>query len=79
MLRPLHCTPASPCPAFFASKEHRRWTIVAVSRGYAGVSFNGGDNGCDSPECSALDGTRCFQLAFPNASFQLLARRAFLA
>ena len=79
VLRPLHCTPTSPCPAFFASKEHRRWTIVAVSRGYTGVSFNGGDNGCDTPECSALDGTRCFQLAYPNASYQLLARRAFLA
>jgi hypothetical protein len=61
------------------SKEHRRWSIVAASRAYAAVNFNGGDNGCESPQCKVLDGTRCFQLAYANATFQLLARRAFLA
>lgn len=79
ILRPLLCTPSNPCPAFLSSKEHRRWTVVAVSREYVGVSFNGGDNGCNTPQCDKLDGTRCFQLAYPNSTFQLLARRAFLA
>ena len=79
VFRPLRCTPSAPCPAFMASKEHRRWSIVAASRAFAAVNFNGGDNGCDSSECKNIDGTRCFQLAYPNATFQLLARRAFLA
>jgi hypothetical protein len=79
VLRPPACTASAPCPAFMTSKEHRRWALVAVSRAYVGVNFNGGDNGCDTPECAGVDSTRCLQTAYPSASFQLLARRAFLA
>jgi hypothetical protein len=79
VFRPLQCIPSAPCPAFMVSKEHRRWSIVAASRMFVAVNFNGGDNGCDSSECKNIDSTRCFQLAYPNATFQLLARRAFLA
>jgi hypothetical protein len=79
VLRPPQCDAALRCPVFMASKEHRRWSIAAASRGYVAINFNGGDNGCDTPRCEAEDGTRCFQLAYPGATFQLLARRAFLA
>ena len=79
VLRPPACSAGAPCPAFMASKEHRRWVLAAVSRVYVGISFNGGDNGCDTPACAVVDGTRCLQEAYPAATFQLLARRGFLA
>lgn len=79
-ISPAYCMPASPCPAFFASKEHRRWALIAVTRGYIAINYPGGDNSCaDGPQCQVGDPTAQFQRAYPNATFQLIARRAYLA
>lgn len=79
VVRPAHCTAASPCPVSMMSREHRRWNVVAASRGYVAINYNGGDNGCDSPACAVVDPTRCFADAYPGATFALIARRAYLA
>lgn len=35
---PDFCTPSVPCPVSMMSKEHRRWNLIAASRGYVAVS-----------------------------------------
>jgi cephalosporin-C deacetylase-like acetyl esterase len=74
------CTPSSPCPVSLMSKEHRRWNILASQRGYVAVNYPGGDNSCsDGSACREGDSTANFKANYPQATFQLIARRAYLA
>jgi hypothetical protein len=53
-----------------------------ASRGYIAVVYPGSDNNClsqYSDDCAIYDPTAGFAAMFPNATFQLIARRAYLA
>ena len=63
-------TSPGPLPVFLTQWNHRQWAVYGVGRGYRGVVYPGADV-CDvAPE---------FQRAYPNASFALIAARAFVA
>ena len=80
VVMPARCAAASPCPLSLMSKEHRRWQLGGLARGYVAVNYNGGDNGClPDASCKAFDPTACFARAYPASTFQLIARRAYLA
>ena len=80
IIKPDYCTSTSPCPISMMSKEHRRWNHEAAIRGYVAVNYPGGDNSCtDGSTCADGDSTANFMYNYPNATFQLIARRAYLA
>lgn len=77
---PAYCNSTNPCPVSMMSKEHRRWNHIAVLRGYVAINYPGGDNSCtDGSTCAYGDSTANFRYNYPNATFQLIARRAYLA
>ncbi|EGD82443.1 hypothetical protein PTSG_03090 [Salpingoeca rosetta] len=70
VLRPVrHCTAVKPCPVFMTQTNHRRWAVAGVLRGYVGVVYPGADSN---------DQTDGFRLAYPAATWGLIARRAWL-
>jgi hypothetical protein len=80
VIRPMHCTTTAPCPVSLVSKEHRRWVLVGALRGYVGVSTPCGDNSCNGdPTCTDVDPTRQWAQNYPEYTFQLIARRAYLS
>ncbi len=71
-----------PCPLFLTQTNHRRWALHGASRGYLSVVYPGSDNNClseNEDDCAIFDPTAVFAAMYPNASFQLIARRAYLA
>jgi len=62
---------AAPCPVLLVSREHRRWAVAAALRGYVAVSLCVGD--------SCPWATTAWAAAFPAATFQLIAQRAYVA
>ena len=70
VLSPVQCTTASPCPLFMTQTNHRKWASIGVSRGYVSCIYPGAD---------ADDQTDPFRLAYPEATWGLIARRAWLA
>eukprot|EP00117_Sycon_ciliatum_P020743 scpid39628/ scgid18391/ len=70
ILVPEHCTNSTPCPAFMTQTNHRKWASVGVSRGYAAFVYPGADSN---------DQTDVFRMAYPAATWGLIARRAWLA
>jgi len=62
---------APPCPVLLVSREHRRWAVAAALRGYVAVSLCVGD--------SCPWATTAWAAAFPAATFQLIAQRAYVA
>jgi len=58
-----------PFPVFMTQTTHRRWALVAFSRGYIGVVYPGADND---------DQTDVFQKAYPLATWGTISRRAWL-
>ncbi|EDQ87230.1 uncharacterized protein MONBRDRAFT_27421 [Monosiga brevicollis MX1] len=69
LLIPSQCTAAHPCPLFLTQGNHRRWALAGVGRGYVGLVYPGADS---------LDQTDGFRLAYPDATWGLIARRAWL-
>lgn len=69
VLMPEACTPAARCPLFLTQTNHRRWALAAVARGYAALVYPGADSN---------DQTDVFRYAYPNATWGLIARRAYL-
>ena len=69
-LYPPTCTSSRPCPLFMTQTNHRRWALVGLTRGYATVVYPGADSN---------DQTDPFRLAYPNATWGLIRRRAWLA
>lgn len=67
---PQECTVDEPCPVFMTQTNHRRWALAAVMRGYAAIVYPGADSN---------DQTDLFRLAYPNATWGLIRRRAWLA
>jgi hypothetical protein len=69
MLIPTACSGSSPCPLFMTQTNHRRWAVAGLGRGYIGLIYPGADSN---------DATDTFRLAYPNATWALIARRAWL-
>jgi hypothetical protein len=69
LLLPAQCSQSSPCPLFATQTNHRRWALVALARGYAALVYPGADSD---------DQTDGFRLAYPEATWGLIARRAWL-
>lgn len=69
LIVPDSCTSANKCPLFMTQANHRRWAIAGVARGYASLVYPGADS---------IDSTDVFRLAYPNATWGLIARRAWL-
>ncbi|MCC5906178.1 MAG: alpha/beta fold hydrolase [Balneolaceae bacterium] len=59
-----------PFPVFMTQDNHRRWALVAVSRGYAGVVYSGADS---------RDDTEAWLDIYPEYDWSLMARRAWAA
>ena len=59
-----------PFPVFMTQDNHRRWALVAVSRGYAGVVYSGSDS---------RDDTEAWLDIYTNYDWSLMARRAWAA
>lgn len=80
ILRPAASQPSSPLPVFITQTNHRRWALVAVSRGYLAMVTPTADNNCagGDPHCTEGDPTEPLTRMFPNATFQLIARRSYL-
>ena len=57
-----------PFPVFMTQDNHRRWALVAVSRGYAGVVYAGADSN---------DDTEAWKEVYPGYDWSLMARRAW--
>lgn len=57
-------------PLFMTQSNHRRWALVGVSRGYVACVYPGADSD---------DQTDGFRYAYPEATWGLIARRAWLA
>eukprot|EP01121_Diplochlamys_sp_Union-15-3_P011319 TRINITY_DN3266_c0_g1_i1.p1 TRINITY_DN3266_c0_g1~~TRINITY_DN3266_c0_g1_i1.p1 ORF type:complete len:222 (+),score=31.03 TRINITY_DN3266_c0_g1_i1:41-706(+) len=58
-----------PFPVFMTQFTHRRWALVALSRGYIAVLYPGSDG---------HDSTYVFQQAYPQATWGTISRRAWL-
>ena len=65
------CSAAARCPVFLVSREHRRWAVAAALRGYVAISLCVGD--------SCPWATTAWAATFPNATFALIAQRAYLS
>ena len=61
--------PHAACPIFMTQSNHRRWALAGALRGYVGVVYPGADSN---------DQTDGFRLAYPDATWGLIARRAWL-
>jgi imidazolonepropionase-like amidohydrolase/dienelactone hydrolase len=59
-----------PFPVFMTQDNHRRWALVAVSRGYAGVVYAGADSNDDTEKWLDI---------YPGYDWSLMARRAWAA
>ena len=70
LLSPETCTSKTPCPLFMTQTNHRKWASIGVSRGYVACVYPGAD---------ADDQTDVFRLAYPDATWTLIPRRAWLA
>lgn len=57
-----------PFPVFMTPGDHRRWALIAVSRGYIGCVYAGSDGG---------DDTANFPTLWPEADWTRLRRRAW--
>jgi hypothetical protein len=57
-----------PFPVFMTQDNHRRWALVAVSRGYAGVVYAAADS---------KDDTEAWKEVYPGYDWSLMARRAW--
>lgn len=68
-LIPDHCSATAPCPLFMTQGNHRRWALAGLARGYIVLIYPGADS---------LDQTDVFRAAFPEATWGLIARRAYL-
>ena len=69
-LYPVTCTSHARCPLFMTQTNHRRWGLVGISRGYAVAVY---------PAADSNDETDPFRVAYPNATWGLIRRRAWLA
>ncbi|MCF7853568.1 MAG: alpha/beta fold hydrolase [Candidatus Pacebacteria bacterium] len=58
-----------PFPVFMTQTNHRRWGLIALSRGYLT---------CIYPGCDIDDQTGEFKKAYPDCDWGLIARRAWL-
>lgn len=58
-----------PMPVFMTQTNHRRWALAAVNRGYFACVYPGADSD---------DQTDGFRLAYTNATWGLIIRRAWL-
>jgi len=74
------CKVSAPRPLFITQTNHRRWGLVAVARGYAAMITPTSDNDCAGGKSSCAEGDPTEPLAklYPNATFQLIARRSYL-
>lgn len=63
-------TGQGPFPVFMTQDTHRRWALVAVSRGYIGVVYAGADS---------RDDTDAWRAIWPSADWTKLTRRAWAA
>ena len=63
------CTTAHRCPLFLTQWNHRLWALRATMRGYASLVYPGADT---------RDATAQFHAAYPNATWMLILRRAWL-
>lgn len=61
---------AGPFPVFMTQDNHRRWALVAVSRGYIGCIYAGADS---------RDDTGAFAEIWPEFDWTKLTRRAWAA
>jgi dienelactone hydrolase len=61
---------AGPFPVFLTQANHRRWALVAVSRGYMGVVYAGAD---------VDDDTGAWTTVWPERDWTKLTRRAWAA
>jgi len=59
-----------PFPVFLTQDNHRRWALVAVSRGYVGAVYAGADS---------RDDTGAWVEVWPEADWSKLTRRAWAA
>jgi len=59
-----------PLPVFITQDTHRRWALVAVSRGYIGCVYAGADS---------RDDTEAWKGLWPEADWTKLTRRAWAA
>ena len=59
-----------PLPVFITQDTHRRWALIAVSRGYVGCVYAGADS---------RDDTEAWKPLWPGADWTKLTRRAWAA
>jgi pimeloyl-ACP methyl ester carboxylesterase len=59
-----------PFPVFITQDNHRRWALIAVSRGYIGCVYAGADSRDDTGEFASI---------WPECDWTKLARRAWAA
>ena len=59
-----------PFPVFMTQNNHRRWALIAVSRGYAGIVYSGADSKDDTEDWISI---------YPEYDWTRLARRAWAA
>ena len=59
-----------PFPVFMTQDTHRRWALVAVSRGYLGCVYAGADS---------RDDTEAWRTIWPEHDWTKLTRRAWAA
>eukprot|EP00730_Choanoeca_flexa_P003288 TRINITY_DN11354_c0_g2_i4.p1 TRINITY_DN11354_c0_g2~~TRINITY_DN11354_c0_g2_i4.p1 ORF type:complete len:805 (+),score=125.73 TRINITY_DN11354_c0_g2_i4:1735-4149(+) len=69
LLVPTSCYTSRNCPLFLTQAIHRRWALVGTARGYVSLIY---------PASDADDHTDGFRLAYPEATWGLIARRAWL-
>ena len=69
LLVPDMCTKADPCPTFMTQANQRRWGLVGLPRGYILLSYPGADSN---------DQTDVFRLTYPEATWGMIRRRAWL-
>jgi hypothetical protein len=69
LLVPDGCTKAEPCPTFMTQSNQRRWGLVGLPRGYILLSYPGADSN---------DQTDAFRLTYPEATWGMIRRRAWL-
>ena len=60
----------TPLPVFITQDTHRRWALIAVSRGYIGCVYAGADS---------RDDTEAWKALWPAADWTKLTRRAWAA
>lgn len=63
-------TGSGPFPVFMTQDTHRRWALVAVSRGYIGCVYAGADS---------RDDTDAWRAIWPSSDWTKLTRRAWAA